>query len=115
MEGNALIDWSQVAQLRQEVGVEDFDEVLDLFFEEVEEVTTRLAQSTPSKDLGEGLHFLKGSALNLGFAAFSMACQKGENLCANGADAEVDVPEILAIYETSKQKFYAELPTAFQE
>ena len=38
-----MIDWSQVAQLRDDVGVEDFDDVLDIFFEEVEEVTARLA------------------------------------------------------------------------
>lgn len=110
-----MIDWSQVAQLRNEVGVEDFDDVLDLFFEEVEEVTARLADPAPPKKLGEKLHFLKGSALNLGFSKFSAACHKGEELCAKGAAAQVDISEILATYSGSKQSFLAALPSAFQD
>jgi HPt (histidine-containing phosphotransfer) domain-containing protein len=108
-----LIDWSQVAQLRDDVGVEDFDDVLDIFFEEVEEVTARLADPAPPKKLGEKLHFLKGSALNLGFSTFSDACHRGEELCAKGASAQVDVSEILATYTGSKKSFLAGLPNAF--
>ena len=33
-----MIDWSRVNELRDEVGAEDFEEVVELFLEEVEEV-----------------------------------------------------------------------------
>ena len=33
-----MIDWKRVRELRDEIGEEDFSEVVDLFLEEVEEV-----------------------------------------------------------------------------
>ena len=33
-----MIDWARVSELRDEVGPEDFEEVLHLFLEEVEDV-----------------------------------------------------------------------------
>ena len=32
-----MIDWNRVAALREEVGAEDFDEVVELFLQEVDE------------------------------------------------------------------------------
>ena len=32
-----MIDWTRVSELRDEVGAEDFDEVVELFLEEVDE------------------------------------------------------------------------------
>jgi HPt (histidine-containing phosphotransfer) domain-containing protein len=110
-----MIDWSQVAQLRREVGAKDFDEVLDLFFEEVEEGIARLPALAQSLQLGEDLHALKGSALNLGFSVFAEACHKGELLCAKKGAEGVDIPAILSTYSESKQAFYTELPTAFTQ
>jgi HPt (histidine-containing phosphotransfer) domain-containing protein len=103
----------QVAQLRDEVGSEDFEEVLDLFFEETEEVTARLANQVAPQELRKDLHFLKGSALNLGFAALSQTCHNGEVLCEAGNAAKVDLTEILAIYSGSKKAFLEALPSAF--
>ena len=40
-----MIHWPRVVELRDEVGPEDFDEVVDLFIEEVQEVIERLQQS----------------------------------------------------------------------
>jgi HPt (histidine-containing phosphotransfer) domain-containing protein len=97
-----MIDWPQVSQLRHEVSAEDFDEVVDLFFEEVEEITVRLANADQTTNLREDLHFLKGSALNLGFSAFAELSQLGESLCAKVAAKQVNVPEILSIYLGSK-------------
>ena len=37
-----MIDWEQVTALRDQVGADDMDEVIDLFIEEVEAVTNRL-------------------------------------------------------------------------
>lgn len=104
-----MIKWDRVNELREEIGQEDFDEVVDLFLEEVEQVINQL-RTTPNPDtLREDLHFLKGSALNLGFHDFSMQCQAGETASAEGLAHTVDVPAILEIYEKSKQDFQSGL------
>jgi len=107
-----MIDWARVTVLREEVGAEDFDEVVELFLEEVESVTARLGANVDVATLEADLHFLKGSALSLGFSAFSALCQTGESMSARGQGAEVDVPAILDCYDASRRLFLEELPTA---
>ena len=79
-----MIDWERVAELRSEIGAEGFAEVVELFLDEVEAMVMAMGK-TPGK-LEDELHFLKGSALNLGFRTFSAQCQKGETLAASGHD-----------------------------
>lgn len=105
-----MIQWSRVNELRDEVGAEDFDEVLDLFLEEVEEVIERLKADPVPGQLEQDLHFLKGSALSLGFATFSDLCQDGERLSAAGNAASVDLSAIIDGYEQSKRLFLAQWP-----
>ncbi len=105
-----MIQWSRVSELRNEIGEEDFEEVVELFLEEVDVVTTRLRVGSNTDDLEQDLHFLKGSALNLGFAAFSALCQDGERMAASGRASEVNLNEILDGYEASRAVFIAELP-----
>ena len=108
----AMIDWTQVNTLRDEIGRECFDEIIEIFIEEVEQVIDRLRSEPDPNTLADDLHFLKGSALNLGFSEFSGQCQIGESASSKGAAADVDVHGILATYETSKKVFMAELPNA---
>ena len=107
-----MIDWERVATLRDEVGVDAFDEVVELFLEEVDEIIKRLQTTPDLQSLEEDLHFLKGSALGLGFKAFSGLCQTGESLSAQGLATQVDLAEILSNYAASKTLFQAQLPTA---
>lgn len=100
-----MIDWERVAQLREEVGPEDFGEVVELFLEEVDEAIRRLTQISVRDRLEEELHFLKGSALNLGFVRFGQLCQEGEKLAARGEEGAVDVGAILACYGVSRALF----------
>ena len=100
-----MIDWDRVAQLRDEVGPDDFAEVVELFLEEVEEVTGRLAAGAEAEALAEDLHFLKGSALNLGFERLGVMCQEAERLAARGEAGAVSVAPILACYEASRRSF----------
>ena len=60
-----MIDWSRVQELRREIGEEGFAEVVELFLDEVETVIGRLAAGSGNIS-AEDMHFLKGSALNLG-------------------------------------------------
>jgi HPt (histidine-containing phosphotransfer) domain-containing protein len=101
----AMIDWARITELRDEIGEDGFAEVLELFLDEVEAVVMRLG-GQPEK-LEDALHFLKGSAWNLGFVAFGAACQEGERKAAAGRGAEVNVTEVIAIYGASKEAFMA--------
>ncbi len=104
-----MIHWPRVRQLRDEVGADEFDEVVEIFLDEVQEVIARLHADTARQDLEQNLHFLKGSALSLGFEVFSKLCQDGERLAASGEAAKVDLPEILTAFAASKSVFQAEL------
>ena len=105
-----MIDWAQVKSLREEVGHEDFDEVVELFLEEVDEVISRLKQDKNIAELENDLHFLKGSAMNLGFSEFSDLCQDGELRAAQGQGQEVNLDKVLDCYDISKTAFVSELP-----
>ncbi|GHG82885.1 Hpt domain-containing protein [Pseudodonghicola xiamenensis] len=101
-----MILWTRVNELRDEVGADDFQEVIDLFLEEVEGVVTRLRDEDDRSQLEQDLHFLKGSALNLGFATFSDLCQDGERMAAEGKAEQVDLAAIIEGYEKSKAVFF---------
>ena len=105
-----MIDWERVNTFCDEVGAHDFNEVVALFLDEVEDVINRLHAVPDLTTLEDDLHFLKGSALGLGFRSFSALCQAGETLSAQGKAAEVNLKEILENYAASKQCFQAEMP-----
>lgn len=105
----SLIDWNKVNELRNEVGAEDFDEVVELFLEEVEQVISQLGNEGRSPE--HDLHFLKGSALNLGFAHFSNLCSAGETAANQGHLEGLDFGEITMSYEQSKSGFLEGLTT----
>jgi len=104
-----VIDWNRVAELRDEVGAEDFDEVVELFLAEVEEELSQLEDSPDTAAMETRLHFLKGSALNLGFKAFSDLCESGETASRIGEAGKVDTEEVEACYQASKSEFLAKL------
>lgn len=100
-----MIDWERVAELQSEIGDDGFAEVLELFLDEVEDAVACLGQQTGK--LGNDLHFLKGSAWNLGFRQFGEICQKGErDLATRDVDA-VDLAAIRECYCLSKRQFMA--------
>ena len=102
-----MIEWSRVETLREEVGDEAFDEVVELFLEEVEQVMTRLRTAPDPSRFEHDLHFLKGSAMNLGFRTFSALCEDGEKLASLGNAQSVDIAAILHIYARSRAEFLA--------
>lgn len=107
-----MIDWPRVKELREEIGAEDFGEVVEIFLEEVETVLDKLRAGDRGQ-LEQDLHFLKGSALNLGFEQFSTLCLEGEREAAEGNSGSVDVASILASFAASKTCFLKELPERF--
>jgi histidine phosphotransfer protein HptB len=97
-----MIDWKQVDGLREDLG-DGFDELVELFLAEVEEVRARLTPGIPPAQMAADLHFLKGAALNLGFADLAALCSAGEVQAAGGG--EVDPAPILTCLATSREVF----------
>jgi HPt (histidine-containing phosphotransfer) domain-containing protein len=104
-----MIDWERVHDLRQEVGAREFEEVVDLFLEEVDEVMARLRRAPDPATFEEDLHFLKGSAMNLGFTELVRLCQAGESAAAAGRADTVDLGPVLASYDVARAAFLAGL------
>jgi len=100
-----MIDWQRVICLRDEIGEDDFAEIVPIFIEEVSEITEKIRENVARSDLEEDLHCLKGSAVNLGFAEFADLCHKGESMAAKGAADSVDVVAILASFDASRAAF----------
>jgi HPt (histidine-containing phosphotransfer) domain-containing protein len=100
-----MIDWVRVSDLRSEIGDDSFAEVIDLFLEETDEVISRLLSGTKAANVGNDLHFLKGSALNLGFSELAALCQDGERQAYAGNAATVDLRRIIACYGSSRLEF----------
>lgn len=104
-----MIDWGRVQDLRDEIGADAFGEVVELFLDEVDTEIEKLRLPDAAQNLEALLHFLKGSALNLGFAAFADLCHSGERAAATGQDAGINLGSVLDCYTRSKSEFLAGL------
>ena len=106
-----MIDWQQIKQLEEDVGSEDLADVVTLFLAEVDEAIEGLAdvpKESPS-DVASALHFLKGSAFNLGFQEFGNYCSIGETQAHNGVTSETSFEKVRDLYEESKSVFLSEV------
>jgi len=102
-----MIDWRRVNELKDEIGEEDFGEVAEIFLEEVDEVIARLRSSPDPALYEQDMHFLKGSALNLGFRGLSEICGQNETDAANGQGHQIQLEPVFTTYEQSKFEFLA--------
>jgi HPt (histidine-containing phosphotransfer) domain-containing protein len=102
-----MIDWNQVKQLEEDIGAEDFSDIVEVFIEEVDEAVNALrdVSAISDSDLASALHFLKGSASNLGYQDFAECCGNGEKLAETGCGADVDIQKIISLYDQSKLAF----------
>jgi len=100
-----MIDWDRIRTLRDDIGKDDFPDVVELFVEEVSEMIEDLRKTPKLETLGAELHALKGSALNLGFETFAQLCQEGETAAINGTPETVELSPIIGCYDASKIEF----------
>lgn len=100
-----MIDWNRVDELRSEFGSDGFAEVVSLFLEEADEVVAVLGPGLPPSEVEVRLHFLKGSALNLGFRELAGLCQDGERRAAQGHGGIVDLLPVASSYQRSRDTF----------
>jgi HPt (histidine-containing phosphotransfer) domain-containing protein len=97
-----MIDWKRVEELRAEIGTNGFAEVADMFLEEADQAVRKLSGGLPGDEVEAQLHFLKGSALNLGLADLALICQDGERKAAAGYGALVDLGQVARVYHASR-------------
>lgn len=103
-----MIDWNRVEELRAEIGPSDFSEVVEMFIAESDEAIARLQIGRPQPTLEAELHFLKGSALNLGFTELAALCNQGEQRTAQ--DLKLDLERILVSYNTARDELREKIP-----
>jgi histidine phosphotransfer protein HptB len=96
-----LVNRDRLAALRGEIGEDGFDEVVDLFLRESEEVVARLGTQRQGGLSEADLHFLKGSALTLGFDDLADLCRQSET------GAEVHPATLQDVWERSRAALWA--------
>ena len=97
-----MINTNRIDELREEVGPDDLNEVIELFCEEMEETLSTLDQ-TALQDLPAQLHFLKGSALNLGLDRVSDLCRAEELRLKSDPTVAPDISAIRQAYSDARQ------------
>lgn len=104
-----MINWGRVEELKEEVGAEAFGEVIELFLEEVDEATNRIINAADRSTLPDDLHFLKGAAMNLGFAEFAALCAEYEKTVKTDGTNAPDIDLLVTCYRESKSVFMDQL------
>lgn len=98
-----MISAARVAELRDEVGEDDFAEIVALFLSEAEAMLDALRAAAGEGEAAALLHALKGCALNLGFDALA-------ELCREGGDAgpwEVRAARLAHVFARSREELAA--------
>lgn len=104
-----MINWERVEELKADIGPEDFGEVVEVFLEEVQQTLGSIDFCATHTEMEEKLHFLKGSALNLGFREFSKLCARYETAAAEGDLHEIPVAAVKESYRQTKEAFLARI------
>jgi histidine phosphotransfer protein HptB len=97
-----MIDWKRIVELREEIGADGFVEVVDMFLDEAEGAVNALVAGLPPGEIAAQLHFLKGSALNLGLSDLAAICLEGERGPASGAAGQFEPAQVAAVFQTSR-------------
>ena len=105
--GAGMVDWHRLRELCNEIGYDDFLEVVTLFLLEAEEVVLRIGSEVSRAIIADELHFLRGAALNLGFVDLAAHCADAERLAA--ADLPVDVTAVTDHFATVRTYFMQEI------
>lgn len=103
-----MINRARIEELRDEVGAEDLAEVVAMFCEEVEETLDRIA-AHPYPAFADNLHFLKGSALNIGMSEVGELCQAFEKSLRTDPSDIPDIGLIAAAFHKARAALYLEL------
>ena len=103
-----MIDWTQVARLRADLGAEVFPEIAEAFLTELETQAAALDAPAAAPDImKDRFHTMKGSALYLGFAALADACAGAERATQDHAELAPHIDRIRSLRAASAAAFRA--------
>ncbi|MBT0957679.1 Hpt domain-containing protein [Alphaproteobacteria bacterium KMM 3653] len=85
-----MADWDQLKDLQEMLGTEDCLVLVDMFEAEAKPVLGQFHKGDTLNSPDQDLHFIKGSALNLGLNKLADACAELENTVATGAKVNAD-------------------------
>lgn len=104
-----MISWSRIDELRDEVGDDDFAEIVDLFLVESDATLAELRGARDAAAAEALMHSLKGSALNLGFDAVADLCREGRATAGMGGDWQATADRLASVYDASRATLLARL------
>jgi HPt (histidine-containing phosphotransfer) domain-containing protein len=104
-----MIDWTRVTDLHAEIGDDGFNEIIDMFLMEMNNIVAQLQDGSNPQRIEVNLHALRGGLLNLGFTHVSALCQQGEVMAAKGFADQVDTASIVQGYDASCNLLLSEL------
>ncbi len=99
-----MIDWERVSELRGDVGEEAFAEVRSIFIDEAEKLLSQFEAGGSGK-WEEDFHFLKSTALNMGFVEVARLCQDAELRARFGEAGPADAAAVAASFRASMTEF----------
>jgi histidine phosphotransfer protein HptB len=102
-----VISIERVAELKSEVGEDDFDEIVTLFIAEAGDMIDRLEAVSVPAEAEDLLHALKGSALNLGFDELARLCREGQAGPADPSAWTTRLDHLRHVYAQSKERLSA--------
>ena len=103
-----MIDWQRVNDLRDEVGEEDFPEIVTVFLEEVDEVFTRLGAPGALPPTPGDMHFLKGSATTLGFSETAALCKRREAVLKERPTEVTTISPVIDAFQIERSELLSE-------
>ncbi|MEL7211231.1 MAG: Hpt domain-containing protein [Pseudomonadota bacterium] len=103
-----MIDWTRIDDLKEELGDEDFEEVFEIFLDEVQDSVDSLEAAPTGQALEAILHSVKGNAVTVGFSKLAELAGAGEVNAGQGAD--VNLQEITVAHTLSKEAYISGRP-----
>lgn len=100
-----MINWARVNELREEVGNEDFPDVVAVFLDEVDEVIGRIVSAATPEDM----HFLKGSAWTLGLSETAKLCAEGEDALKKLPGKPLCVEPLMTVLQCERSELLTDL------
>lgn len=98
-----MIDWTRIDDLKEELGEEDFEEVFEIFLDEVQESVDSLDADPSGAALEAILHSVKGNAVTVGFSKLAELAGAGEIEAGQGS--QVNLSEITLAHTQSKDAY----------
>ena len=97
-----MLDNKRISELKDEIGEEDFAEVLEMFLGEMTDQLGKFDMNATPERVQASLHALKGAALNVGFQAFADLCATAETFANEGLVQETLAQELNDTFKQSK-------------